>query len=452
MKRNIDLIVLDSVRKDFFDSWAKRIRERSDISIEQARAPSHASMFTGELPHQHGVHTYHRSYSDLSYNSIFHTSLPHNTVGVSSNVFAGSHYDFDNFFDSFIDISPSQRYISGLNPGNFENSYVQFAMASLKNPNTVSSFLNAFAGLLHNYWKKFPTQKLVDDTGKAVLRNSVKEVSMTSEPWFLFVNFMDAHIPLQDFRGLKSQIHNVNSSWSSDCRDVWELMSGEYSEYRKKREGLYGAYIEYLDRILDNLIQKLEETTERPTTIIITADHGENHGEKSACGMANHKSSLSEQLLHVPLEIINPPKKAGYVEGLCSLLDIPNLVTAIANDNWYSLERDIVPAELMGMSAGPEPPNTLDHEYYNRGIRAVYNEDIKIVWDSLGNARKYLINKSNPSDQSLIEEGIELPNWAKDQYSTQIKKAVSTARSSSSSKDISDAVSSRLEELGYKCI
>lgn len=456
MHRNVAILVIDSVRKDFFDSWAKRIRKKSEISVEQAYAPSswstpsHASMFTGELPSDHGIHTYHRSFNNISSESLFHTQLPHQSVGVSANTFAGSAYDFDQFFDSFLDVNPTRRFPKGIDPVEFSESPLQYISASLHEPNTFASILNGFTGFSHRYWKKIPIAKLVDDTGKAVRRIATTELDKASEPWFFFANFMDAHIPLQHFRGLEKALHDADPSWCSDRYDVWELMTGDYPKYWQTRESIYSSYISYIDKLISGFIDDIQQTTENPTTVIITADHGENHGEQSADGMANHKSSLSEQLLHVPLEIVNPPDNGFPVEGICTLLDLPQLATSIANSEWFNIERETIPAELIGMSAGPEPPNELDREYFTRGIRAAYKEDMKIVWDSLGTTRKYTLDKSTPSEQILVDDEIEIPQWAMDLFSTDIETVVSEARSASADHTVSKAVSTRLEELGYK--
>lgn len=457
--RNVAIIVLDSVRKDFFDAWADRIQEMADVSVDRAYAPSswstpsHASMFTGDLPSEHGIHTYHRSFADLPDEAVFLTDLDsHAMVGVSANSFAGGPYGFDRFFDSFEDVTPSRRFPGGLDPEEYgEGAYLQFLQEAVSKPNRARSVLNGIASLFHYKWEELPTRKLVDDGGKAVSRVVASDTGAASEPWLLFTNFMDGHIPLQHFRGLKHSIHGADFSWSSDQYDVWELMAGEYPEYWEVRERVYSAYVEYLDRIVADLIETLREQTERETTVIVTADHGENHGEESANGMANHKSSLSEQLLHVPLEIVNPPAGVLSLEEPISLLDLPELGASMATETGCDLSRDVIPAEVMGMSAGPEPPDDVDREFYTRAIRAAYDGETKIVWDSLGNCEQYRIDESVPSNQTFVEDEIAIPEWAREQFSAGIEDAVSEARSRrSSGEEVSAAVESRLEELGYK--
>lgn len=79
--RNVVLIVLDTVRKDFFDDYAPRLQEKADNSFDRCYAPSswtipsHASMLTGDLPHQHGVHTYNKGFGGIDFDSTFLSDL-----------------------------------------------------------------------------------------------------------------------------------------------------------------------------------------------------------------------------------------------------------------------------------------------------------------------------------------------------------------------------------------
>jgi len=95
--RNIVLLCLDTVRKDFFDEYAPRLVDRADIVYDGCRAasswsaPSHASMFTGQLPSEHGVHAYQRDFSVIDREDTFLGELPdYQALGASANVWAGS--------------------------------------------------------------------------------------------------------------------------------------------------------------------------------------------------------------------------------------------------------------------------------------------------------------------------------------------------------------------------
>jgi arylsulfatase A-like enzyme len=83
----------------------------------------------------------------------------------------------------------------------------------------------------------------------------------------------------------------------------------------------YDGSIAYVDSELGRLFQRLEERGELDNTlVIVTSDHGEQHGEHHLFG---HLNSLYAPLLHVPLIIAGPGVPAGRVGGTVSLRDLP---------------------------------------------------------------------------------------------------------------------------------
>ncbi|MFC7114632.1 glycosyltransferase [Natronoarchaeum sp. GCM10025703] len=121
MTRNVALIILDTVRKDYFDKHAPRLTALSDVSFSECRAasswstPSHASIMTGELPSQHGVHTHNKSFTTIDPNTAFTAELSHHTACISANAFASTEFGFDQFFDDFISVSTDKYFPDGKN-------------------------------------------------------------------------------------------------------------------------------------------------------------------------------------------------------------------------------------------------------------------------------------------------------------------------------------------------
>ena len=464
MARNVLLLVLDSVRKDFYDRFAQRLQSRADVSFAHARAPSgwstpsHASMFTGELPHQHHIHTYKRSFESLPSDRVFTTSLPHTKIGVTANVYAGSPYGFDRFFDTLIDIDPVRRFPNGLDPRNIQydggipgGRYLQVLTQSVNHPYPVDSLKNDGSYLIEKFGPLLPIPKPLDDSGRAVLQNAQRLIYRTEEPWFMFINMMDAHIALQPFWGLSRNLYDASTRWSSSQYGVWELFEKkreEIKEYWNTRESLYGAYIDYLDRIIANFIDTIKTSTGAETTIVITADHGENHSEPAADGLANHKSSLAEPLLHVPLTVINAPGRASAPNELVSLLDLPALLTALSHGEWKNIGRETIAAEVMGLSAGPIPSKEMQQRF-DRAIRTAIRGDTKVTWDSLGNVCEYRTNQSQPSWQERVSAGISLPKWATERFEMSLNDALTKAQSEAEMHQVSSSVDSRLRDLGY---
>lgn len=462
-RRNVILVVLDSARKDFFDAYAEQIQSYSDISYDQCRAasswslPSHASMLSGTLPSQHNVHTHSGSFSSLSVEDTFVPRLDdYKTFCVSANAFASDSYGFDKYFDNFIEASETKRYPDGFDPGVITQQigndnplrYLEGLREIIRHDHSLKSLANAVLGEVDNLTRELPISQPLDDGAVPVLRATKNQIKSTDEPFFGFLNIMDTHIPFRPRRCYDSSLYDVPKDWCSDEKGTWELTNTEADEYWKKREGVYSAAIEYVDRKVASFIQWVQNQTERETTVIVTADHGENHGREEESGLVNHKSSLSEGLLHVPLEIINPPEGEGWSDSYMSHLQLGELIVSIAEGKMRDVSKNSIAAECIGLSAGADPEE--NYEYWDRALRCAYKDSEKYVWDSLGDAQKYQVQSGRASYQELESEDLEeVPQWAIRQFDTEITDYKQKARSSGGEKDIDEATQNRLEKLGY---
>ena len=461
--RNVVLCCLDSVRADVFAAVADRLRDRAELRYDGCRAasswsaPSYASMLTGRLPHDHGVTTHDPSLASVEPSETFLADLDgYGLTGVSTNVFAGSAFGFDRFFDRFVDVTEATRFPEGLDPAAFRSdrdglrAYPAYLRAALAHDRPAASLANGAIGLLDTLSEDAPVPKPFDDGATAVIREGRRAVERTGEPFFLFTTFMEAHTPLRHVRGFDRALHDAPRGFTTDERSVWELMDAtdEHAEFLRHRRGLYAAAVDYLDRTLVPFVDRLVAETDRETTVVITADHGENQGYPWEEGRVRHKSSLSEGLLHVPLLVVNPP--AGYpaVEsGYVSQLELGRLLVAFARGETIDPTADRIVAEHAGMSAGPEPPDS--RAYWDRLMRAAYDDDRKVVWDSLGGVAAYELDRSRPCWQRRLDGEATVPEWARDRFRGD---AVGTKRrlvESSRRRDVDAPVRERLEKLGY---
>jgi len=454
MARNIVLICLDSVRKDIFDQVAVRTQELADLSFDNCRAasswsvPSHASMISGSLAHEHNVTTHSRSFSSLSIeDTIFEDLKEYRTLGVSGNVYAGPSYEFDEYFDRFFTLQRGIRFPDALNP--YTESYnlsarglLTYLRDCIKYSNTFESLVNGFSGFLDAVTSISP--RIFDEGARPGLNLTRKELQNGTEPLFIFLNLMESHIPYQPARYLNTEFYDVPRDWSSDEKSVWELIEGEYDEqYWNRRNQLYRATVDYLDRCISDFVDSISEDT----TIIVTADHGDNLGTEIDEGLANHKSSLSEGLLHVPLYIINSPEIDNQTGQYLSQLSLPQLIEGCRDGYIPDLTRDRAFAELAGMSAGPDPE--VGYEYHDRAIRCAYYKDEKIVWDSLGNCTKYSIEQDGMNWQCHSCNLDQPPLWATERFGNEISNFKTDAVESRERVALDQSTAERLEELGY---
>lgn len=456
MERNVCLIVLDCVRKDVFDEYASRLRSRADIEIDNCKAasswsvPSHASMFTGELSHVHGCHTYSRQF-DLDISETILENTEHNLYGASANIYASPTYGFADLFDSFIPAGPHQRYPQGMDVQKYimnrdiegVSRFYEFLKTALLHEHTAKSMANGLFLKMHDILKRAPMTKPIDDSTSIVSRAARRLVTGGDEPFFLFMNYMEAHAPLHSIRQYDSFLYNVPSSWSTEkFKNDPTRRNKDWTPEQKKQisyhRQLFNAAVDYLDRKVSAFIDWVQENTDRETMFVITADHGENLWNEEEDYAFGHTSSLSESLVDVPLAIINPPEDMAESSGnYVSHLDLGSLLF-----EKQIKRRDTVPLELGGNGAGVPDSNCVPDEFWKRAIRGVYTDDRKIVWDSLDNQREWI----RDDGWREVEPSSERPT---DEFEQNIMTWKETIQENQESTDVSDTVQQRLEELGY---
>ncbi|MFC6838474.1 sulfatase-like hydrolase/transferase [Halomarina ordinaria] len=467
--RNVVLLCLDTVRKDYFDAFAPRIRERADVQYAGCRAasawstPSHASMFSGRLPHDHGVHTYAPSFTGLDRSATLLGDLPdHRAVGVSANVYAGSAYGFDGLFDDFADVTRYRRYPDALDPVAFVDehageglaTYRALARAVAAHDHPARSLANVAAHRANDLVRHGPLGALPElfDDGARVAGRAARS-RLDSEPFFLFVNVMDAHEPHRRVRGYDGP-GGVPRGWSSESLDPADVVGdvpGRMTDVRRYR-ALYGASIDYLDRWTVDFVDRLQDATDRETTVVVTADHGENLAYTDDERLFGHIGSLSEGLLHVPLCVLNAPENLGTVEGSVSHLDLGRLLVGLARGETPDVVRDRAAAELVGRTPSND---ALTGERWDRARRCVYEDDRKWVWDDAGTVRAYDLDPARPCEQTPVEGDATVPDWASEFFTTEPDLAAfrerARARADERDADPLDAdVHRRLADLGYR--
>lgn len=477
---NIVLIILDTVRKDYFDKYASRLKKRSNVSFTQCRAssawsvPSHGSILTGKLPHKHGVHSHNPEFSQIEYSDTFFKYIEdYSKIGISANKYASEAFGFDAYFDDFQSIAPAKRFSDGLDLREFtnecesDNKYLRimsFIKQALKNDHTFQSLANGILTELNNKSSRSILPKILDDGANIICKETIESVKTTREPFFAYLNFMDAHAPFHHIIGFDRELHSVPNSWTSSQFNSWEITAGDMIEKHNKNiqysRELYRAAIDYLDKKVSYLIDKIQSQTKENTTFIITSDHGENLAFKEDNHLFTHSSSLTEGLLHVPCEIVSPPQYDKKIHsGYFSQLNFGKLIRSISSGKvQYPCQEEIV-AELIGISPGnwsldgSEGYQLTEEEfqYFDRAIRCLYLDNTKMVLDSLGNRKCYIINKNKPNWQ--LEKNISECDINKvddhNKFSCDINTSKEKARQEANSVVLSYSTRSRLKDLGY---
>lgn len=206
-------------------------------------------------------------------------------------------------------------------------------------------------------------------------------------------------------------------------------------------------------------MKTLLRRSDRETTFLITADHGENLAFESDRNLIDHKCSLTEGLLRVPLLVVNPSRDWEYNGEYLSHLRLPDLITDFAHGRSLSIREEVMfpTAELLGIGTDVgsfRNTRSEQFEYWIRAIRCAYRDRRKVVWDSQGQCIRYELDPSRASWQRRSDAVDEVPEWAAEQFDEPIE---TTKRRIEHDGDLYESppdsldpvVRSRLEDTGY---
>lgn len=299
---NLVLITLDTVRADHvsaygyhrpttpnLDRWAAR-----GVLFENAIAPSpwtlttHASIFTGLLPHQHGANwlvPLDTSVRTLA--EILHLN-GYETAGFTSNLYYGqAGWGMQQGFEVYRDDSGSRQH------------NLAMTMAS--------------RGLLQPLYQHLVRYDLLDRRKAEEVNRDVRRwfYRRSNRPFFLFINYFDAHDPYLTGTAYDTRFGRISRS------AIWQVNSIDGVRARgplppADQEALIAGYdncLAYLDQQLDQLLRLLASSPAwEDTIVIITSDHGEAFGEHGRYG---HGWTVGREVLRVPLVFVGRGVPAG---------------------------------------------------------------------------------------------------------------------------------------------
>jgi arylsulfatase A-like enzyme len=420
-------------------------------------------MFTGDLPHQHGAHAHSIDFTGISPSDTFVDDMSvERSIGISANHFASSVYGFNSFFDEFHDINPDVVHTEAWEDLDVSDTggskyFDAIRQAIESDHDTHEFFLNEIKRRSKDLLTGSPVPQLFDDGARQIASRIESVADSTEEPFFVFANIMDAHQPHERRISYKNP-GSVPRSWNSSEQfygKKWGInLEGaeNHSTYLKRYRALYAASIEYMDRVISDMISRVNEATSRPTTYVVTADHGENLGYPSENGLFEHTSSLSEGVLHVPLNIINSsisPESLDYSRYF-SHLDLGELLVALQQEaDQFEVNRQPV-AESIGISPGYDPLPEEKHEYWDRSIRAAFDGEQKYVWDSLGQKSVCGVERGRPNFQGESQRASTIPDRISSLFDCDIDDIKrSTTQNEGVQKNLDNKSKERLRDLGY---
>lgn len=391
---NIIMIVMDTVRADhlslygyqrettpFLDQLGQKslVFEKA-FSTSPWTLPSHASFFTGLLPSEHNC-----TYENLSLDAGFTTLaeiLKKNgyfTIGWSNN--------------------PLLNYSSGLTQG-FDR-FVE------------NNQLALYTGeILRKAWlNRFP--QYVSDNGAQLTNRTVfrwlNRLSRGQRPFFLFLNYMEAHIPYpRDPKAYKffSVPDHAVKKYPSPNWDLYNCEAEQQRQFKANAGKWYDGSIFYLDDQLSRVFEQMEKSgLMKNSIIIILSDHGESFGEHNWWG---HGVNLYNTELQVPLIIFYPKILSPQrIRGNFSLKNLPELILKLKQ---AGTEQELLPwlqnpdpvfAEvfkpIMYIERMSQACPTGDLSWLNRRQKAIIQDSYKLIWDSRGIMELYNFEQ-NPEE------------------------------------------------------
>lgn len=333
---NIVLLILDTARGDVVNEMieAGELPHISSLTrggqlYTNAKAngpwtvPSHASMFTGDYPCDHGV-----TGEDPSYESVPLVeelrALDYTTAAFSANPWLGSEFGFISTFDT--SITPYEHFADGMSFANvtggprFGDKLSVLIDRFFERPSPKSVY-NLLFFLRQRYFRR-------DSGGKHLLGRASSWLESADSPSFVFINVTEPHLPhsLPDSMlpaGISQQdLARVNQDPGAHNTRTVSMNESDFALLRKT----YRATLRYIDQFVEGLVQ----STTDDTTIILAGDHGDHFGEHDRFG---HQYSLFEELLHVPLIINGPHTNGERIDDPVELRHLYDYVLDLARAN-----------------------------------------------------------------------------------------------------------------------
>ena len=301
------LITLDTLRYDSFAGRATmpRLRRWAEDATQFERfysssastQPSHASMFTGLHPWEHGV-IRNGMFLDDQYETVaerlqqadFATAAVVASLPVSKRL--GFAQGFDHFDDEF--------RLGRIPDGDWTLALADRGEAG-ENPALEKERFYSLAGHVNER-----ALKLLD--------------AADADRQFFWFHYYDPHGPYGDTVG-------GERAWSTEVLNIAARGEDPGAALARARR-LYDVDVESLDSALGRLLDRLDRDREAiDTHVVITADHGESFGEDGSMG---HGRRLIPSQIHVPLVVRSSHMQAGVRQDVSGAIDIAATLLALA--------------------------------------------------------------------------------------------------------------------------
>jgi arylsulfatase A-like enzyme len=456
---NVLLIVMDTVRADHLSLYGYErdttpsLRKFAEKATQYTRAiapadmtlPSHASIFTGIYGSRHKAHyDAPKSPEGRPLDEGFHTlseilsEKGYLTMAVVANT-AYLRHDF------------------GLNQG-FQYYDQRTAVPFLHETQPYYIRQGIRNGLTHFFSPPIFDQRYLraEEINKEAFA-CLDKANLKRLPFFLLINYMDAHEPYIPPHPFDTYFSGKNPSFT--LKNYFQMQEDVMRRERKVTDmeyrhllSQYDGGIAYIDYHINELIERLKVVNLYDNTlIIITSDHGEVFGQRKIIG---HASSVYQDQVYAPLIVKYPDLNKGLVEDeLVSLVDLmPTALDVLG----FGIPGEIQGESLLKVGEGnsrivfsesfPNPMYIKWHSRFNRFERAIFSGNYKLISSTDGKRELYDLSKDPDEKGNFYEtnDGISKELEAKlNQWLKEVKEE------SASPAKLRKETLDRLKSLGY---
>jgi arylsulfatase A-like enzyme len=339
---NVLLIVLDTVRTDRLSLYGyqratsptlERLAARG-VRFDAARAtapwtlPSHASFFTGRLPHELGIKWVTPMGGAYATLAEYLGAHGYATAGFVANTYLCSYETgLARGFTHYEDYPPGRfgpltmAWLFDRTLG-LASDWVLLMTRSF-DTGSFRPWLESLAEPLFVVGKK----KDAESINRAFIA-WLDQRPDPARPFFAFLNYFDAHAPYVLPRGAEYRFGQTPEGQSDFAFliEQWPTLHDKPRlppRYQSLVRDCYDNCLAYLDQQLGSLVDLLERRgLLEKTLLIIAADHGEGLGEHE---LFDHGESLYRTEIGVPLLIVPPAgsRPPAVVKEVASLRDLP---------------------------------------------------------------------------------------------------------------------------------
>ena len=372
INKNVMIVLVDCLRADHLGCYGYTRKTspfldhiaRSGITFENCIAPSSwtvpsvVSLFTGVYPQQHGVNTLGTIIpEDLSMLQEIMEKNGVETAAFTTNDFLRPQFGYAEGFSHYID-----HYL--------EPEFKEYLASRLFFLNALLHFKNNFFYPFSvdpggaRWWSiGFPPFNHEKRSAGRVTDDVLQWIEThRDKPFYVYLHYMDVHSP-------------YDATWYSP----FDREKYATQDERGKLINTYDGRIAYVDRQIKRIWEELVKlNVSENTLLIVTADHGEELYDHGGTG---HCTTLYDELIRVPLIVINPSLSEGdrKVKTQVQLIDLPATVL-----DFLDLQ---IPKEMMGQSllpliAGvpPQPGPSFALSYTTRGRKSLRTEEGRVLW------------------------------------------------------------------------